>query len=62
VALDTAAPASDPAAPQARRIFPAVRFLLEDPAIRNHVSPAENVWDFTDSNGMAGFGPPPVAQ
>ena len=62
VALDTAAPASDPAAPQARRIFPDVRFLLEDPTIRNHVSPAENAWDFTDSNDMAGFGALPVTQ
>ncbi len=59
---DTAAPASDPASPQARQIFPNVRFLLDDPAIRGHVSPAENAWDFTDAHGMAGFGPLPDTQ
>ena len=62
MAFDSTAPASDPAAPQARRIFSDVRFLLDDPAIRNHVSPTENAWDFTDSNGMAGFGPLPNTQ
>ena len=59
---DTAAPASAPASPQARQMFPNVRFLLDDPAIRGHVSPAENAWDFTDANGMAGFGPLPDTQ
>ena len=50
------------AAPRAPRLFSDVRFLLDDPAIRGHVSPAENAWDFTDSNGMAGFGPLPGTQ
>jgi hypothetical protein len=26
------------------------------------VSPAENAWDFTNSDGMAGFGPLSVTQ
>ena len=61
-ALGTGAPATEAAAPQGPRIFSDVRFLLDDPTIRDQVSLAENAWDFTDANGMPGFGPLPDAQ
>ena len=33
------------------------RVWTADPAIRDFVGLAENAWDFTDPNAMAGFGP-----
>jgi hypothetical protein len=32
------------------------RAWLSDPVIRDFIGPAENAWDFTDPNAMAGFG------
>ena len=31
--------------------------MLADPAIRDHVGPSENGWDFTKPDGVPGFGP-----
>jgi hypothetical protein len=36
-----------------------IRALLKDPAVRNFRGLAENDWDFTDPNGVPGFGPLP---
>jgi hypothetical protein len=36
-----------------------IRALLNDPAVRNFRGLAENDWDFTDPNGVPGFGPLP---
>ena len=36
-----------------------IRALLNDPAIRNFRGLSENDWDFTDPNGVPGFGPLP---
>jgi hypothetical protein len=34
-----------------------MRALLADPAVRDFVGLSENAWDFTDPNGVPGFGP-----
>jgi hypothetical protein len=41
---------------QSRAIITDIRFLLEDPAIRNFVGLAENNWDF-NADAPSGFGP-----
>jgi hypothetical protein len=56
---NTGSASAELASPPSRRTFTRADMdtLLADPAIRAHAGMAENAYDFTDPNGVPGFGP-----